>query len=178
MAAKKATKATATKATLKKATTKKKAAPKKAIKPTFETVDAYIAALDNDRREPMERLRQLALENLPEGFEERIQYGMPSWSVPHSLFPAGYHCDPSLPLPFLSIASQKSHIGLYHMGIYAMPELLAWFQEQYPKHCSTKLDMGKSCIRFKNPKRIPWALLEELLQKVTPAQWIEVYEKR
>jgi hypothetical protein len=97
--------------------------------------------------------------------------------VPHSIYPNGYHCDPKLPLPFISIASQKSHIAVYHMGVYMNPELLAWFQEEYPKHSKTKLDMGKSCIRFKNPTNITYDLLAELAKKMTVEDWIGVYEK-
>jgi hypothetical protein len=98
------------------------------------------------------------------------------YSVPHSRYPAGYHCNPEQPLPFISVASQKNFIALYHMGIYADPELLAWFTAEYPKHSKTKLDMGKSCIRFKKPEAIPFALIAELAGKMTPDQWIERYE--
>ena len=114
-------------------------------------------------------------EPLPAGFEERINYGMPSWVVPHDTYPDGYHVDPTLPLPFLSVASQKRHVAVYHMGIYVDAKLLAWFEAAYPKHCSTKLDMGKSCVRFKNPAKIPYALLGQLCQKMTPKQRITRY---
>ena len=103
---------------------------------------------------------------------------MPSWVVPHSIFPDGYHVDPQLPLPFLSIASQKRHIGFYHMGIYASPELLEWFTQEYPNHCKTKLDMGKSCIRFKNPSKIPYELIGELCSKMSVQEWISLYQKQ
>ena len=114
--------------------------------------------------------------NLPDGYEEIINYGMPSWVVPHSLYSAGYHVNPELPLPFLSLASQKRHIGLYHMGVYANPPLLAWFVEAYPKHCKTKLNMGKSCVRFKNVANIPYDLIGELCTKMSPQAWIDIYE--
>jgi hypothetical protein len=97
--------------------------------------------------------------------------------VPHSLYPAGYHCNPEQPLPFISIASQKNFIALYHMGIYADKKLLEWFTKEYPKHSQTKLDMGKSCIRFKKPEQIPFQLIGELVSKMTPKDWIATYEK-
>ena len=102
------------------------------------TVDSYLAELPEERRIAMDKLRDIFLANLPKGFEETISYGMIGYVVPHSIYPKGYHCDPKTPLPFISIASQKSHIAVYHMGIYMNPELLAWFQEAYPKHSKTK----------------------------------------
>lgn len=142
-----------------------------------ETVAEYIQALPEERRKPMKKLRATIRKHLPKGFKEVIGYGMPSWVVPHSRYPDGYHCDPKLPLPFLSIASQKNFLALYHMGIYADPKLLAWFQKQWPKHVDTKLDMGKSCIRFKKVDAIPFELIAELVAKMTPQQWIDLYEK-
>lgn len=141
------------------------------------TVDEYIAALDDERREVMTELRKVINDNLPAGYKECIGYNMPSWVVPKETYPAGYHCDPKLPLPFLSIASQKRHVGFYHMGIYANDDLLAWFQEEWPKHMKTKLDMGKSCIRLKNMKTIPYDLLGQLVAKVSVHEWVQTYEK-
>lgn len=141
------------------------------------TVQEYIAALPEDRKAAMKQLLETISGNLPDGFSEGMAYGMPGWSVPHSTYPPGYHCDPKIPLPFLSIASQKNFIALYHMGIYADKELYDWFVAEYPKHCKTKLDMGKSCIRFKKPENVPFALIAELVSKVTPQQWIATYEK-
>jgi len=143
---------------------------------TAKTADEYIASLPEDRKEAMEKLRNLFLENMPEGFSEGIGYGMLGYSVPHSLYPNGYHCDPKQPLPFLAIASQKNFIAVYHMGIYANKELFDWFTTEYPKHCKTKLDMGKSCIRFKKMDAIPYALLGELATKMTVQEWIATYE--
>jgi hypothetical protein len=140
------------------------------------TIAEYVDALNPERREPLTRLITTIRDNLPAGFEEIIGYGMPSWVVPHSLYPAGYHVDPKLPLPFLAVASQKRHIGLYHMGLYASPPLLDWFIGAYPDHCKTKLDMGKSCVRLKNPAKIPYELVGILCTKMTPSQWIECYE--
>ena len=143
----------------------------------IKTILEYFDQLPEDRVEPMEKLRETILENLPDGFQEEISYGMPGYVVPHSIFPDGYHCDPKLPLPFLSFASQKNFISLYHMGIYAHPELFDWFVKEYPKHVKTKLDMGKSCIRFKNVKTIPYKLIAELCRKMSSEEWINIYTK-
>jgi uncharacterized protein YdhG (YjbR/CyaY superfamily) len=140
------------------------------------TSDQYIAELPEDRKQAMQQLRETVKKNLPKSFEETMQYGMISYVVPHSIYPAGYHCKPADPLPFLSIASQKNHIAFYHMGIYSDPNLYKWFTEEYPKHAAGKLDMGKSCIRFKNPKNIPFDLLGELTTKITVEDWISKYE--
>lgn len=139
--------------------------------------EEYIAQLPNERQVVVSKLRQLISQNLPEGFQEQINYGMLGWVVPHKLYPDGYHCDPKLPLPFINLASQKNFIALYHSGIYAEPELHDWFVGEYPKHVKTKLDMGKSCIRFKNLKTIPYSLIGELCRKMTVQQWIARYEK-
>lgn len=140
------------------------------------TPSEYIAAIPEERREAFSRLRETIQENIPDGFHEEMSYGMVGYVVPHSLYPAGYHCDPKLPLPFVSIASQKNFIALYHMGIYAREELLNWFVAEYPKYCKTKLDMGKSCIRFKKPADIPFALIAELMQKMSVDDWVATYE--
>ena len=115
-------------------------------------------------------------ENIPKGFSEELSYGIPAWVVPHSLYPKGYHCSPELPLPFVSVASQKNFIALYHMGIYTTPELLEWFVKEYPKHSKRKLDMGKSCIRFKKMDDIPFELIGYLMKKMNPKESIEKYE--
>jgi uncharacterized protein YdhG (YjbR/CyaY superfamily) len=140
------------------------------------TVDEYIAQLPEERQVVVEKLRKLANDNLPEGFEETICYNMPAWVVPHQTYPDGYHCDPSTPLPFLNIASQKNFVAVYHTGCYADAELMEWFKNEYPKHAKTKIDMGKSCIRFKKMETIPYELLGELFSKVTVAAWIARYE--
>ena len=125
----------------------------------------------------MNQLYTVIRKNLPKGFSEGMGYGMLGWDVPHSLYPPGYHCDPSQPLPFLGIASQKNFIAVYHMGIYSDPELLKWFVDEFPKHSKRKLDMGKSCIRFKNMNDIPYDLIGELASKMTPQDWIRRYEE-
>lgn len=141
------------------------------------TADAYFDALPDDRKAAMNTLRKITKENLPEGFEETMSYGMVTYVVPHSIYPNGYHCDPKQALPFLSIASQKNFIAVYHMGMYMDKNQLDWFVAEYPKHVKTKLDMGKSCIRFKKMEAIPYDLLAELFTKMTVAEWISGYEK-
>lgn len=141
------------------------------------TVPAYLKEVPEDRVAALKKLRKTIKDNLPAGFKEEMGYGMPAYVVPHKLYPGGYHCDPKLPLPFVNFASQKNFIALYHMGIYANPKLLAWFEKAWPKHMTTKLDMGKSCIRFKNPDKIPFDLIGQLCQKMTVEDWIKLYEK-
>ena len=141
------------------------------------TPEEYIAELPEERVPAMQKLRKTIKENLPKGFMETMNYGMIGFVVPHSIYPDGYHCTPELPLPFINIASQKNFIALYHSGIYANEELLNWFVGEYPNHVKTKLDMGKSCIRFKKPDQIPYELIAELARKMTVQQWVEIYEK-
>jgi len=141
------------------------------------TVEQYLAELPADRQKAMNELRKVIKKNLPKGFKEGMGYGNMGWSVPHSLYPPGYHCTPELPLPFMGIASQKNFIAVYHMGVYADPKLYKWFVGEYAKAGVGKLDMGKSCIRFKNPEKIPYQLIGELASKITPDEWISVYEK-
>lgn len=131
-----------------------------------------------ERAEAVNSLHQTILKNLPEGFEAAMSYGMLGYVVPHRIYPAGYHCKPAEPLPFASIASQKNSINFYHMGIYSNPELLDWFVAEYPKHSKQKLDMGKSCIRFKKLEEIPYELIGELMTKMSVQQWIDLYESQ
>ena len=141
------------------------------------TVDALIDSLSIERKSAMQQLRTIIQKNLPKGFEEGINYGMISYFVPHSLYAKGYKCDPALPLPFISIASQKNFIALYHMGIYAEPLLLDWFLKRYSELALGKPDMGKSCIRFKKIDKIPYELIAELVSKMSVDEWIKCYEK-
>lgn len=141
------------------------------------TPEQYIEEMPKERQAAFKKLRSVIKKNLPKGFKEGMGYGMMGWSVPHSLYPAGYHCKPEDPLPFMGMASQKNSINIYHMGIYADPKLLKWFQAEHKKASPKKLDMGKSCIRYKKPEDIPFDLIGELATKITPQQWIETYEK-
>ncbi|NJX14479.1 DUF1801 domain-containing protein [Tamlana crocina] len=136
----------------------------------------YINQVPEERQQALKALRKVINENLPKGFEEGIQYGMIGYYVPHSVYPDGYHCNPKEPLPFMSFASQKNSVNLYHSGIYAVPEIHDWFVAEYPKHSKRKLDMGKSCIRFKKMDDIPLELIAELCQKLTVNKWINIYE--
>lgn len=136
----------------------------------------YINQVPTERQESLKKLRNTIKENLPKGFEEGIQYGMIGYFIPHTIYPDGYHCSPKEPLPFMSFASQKNSINLYHMGIYANPELYDWFVNEYPKHSKLKLDMGKSCIRFKKIEAIPFKLIAELASKMSVQEWINLYE--
>ncbi|MEL4306608.1 DUF1801 domain-containing protein [Joostella sp. CR20] len=142
----------------------------------IHTVTEYLTAVPNERREVFMSLRNVILKNLPEGFEETLNYGMIGYVVPHSLYPAGYHCNPDLPLPFINIASQKNYIALYHMGLYADEVLNNWFVSEYPKHSKLKLDMGKSCIRFKKIDTIPLDLIGGLVSKMSVENWIALYQ--
>jgi uncharacterized protein YdhG (YjbR/CyaY superfamily) len=139
--------------------------------------DEYIETAPEERREALAALRDVINDNIPDGFEETMGWGHMGWSVPHSLYPPGYHCAPEQPLPFIGLASQKNFIALYHMGLYGDPVLLAWFQDAWKQASTRKLDMGKSCIRFKKSEHIPFDLVGQLASKVTPAEWIQTYER-
>lgn len=149
---------------------------KKKMQSKATTPDAYLESLPDERRPIISAIREALLKNLPEGFKEGMGYGMLCYSVPHSMYPAGYHCDPKQPLPFISLASQKNYISLYHMGMYDEGKLYEWFRAEWPKFSSKKLDMGKCCIRFKKPEDVPLALIAELATRITPQQWIEYYD--
>jgi uncharacterized protein YdhG (YjbR/CyaY superfamily) len=140
------------------------------------TVNEYLSELPEERQKAIDKLRKVVKKNLPKGFQETMNYGMIGYVVPHKIFPAGYHCDPKQPLPFMNIASQKNFIAIYHMGLYSIPSLLKWFTDAYAKAGVGKLDMGKSCIRFKKPENIPYELIGELASKLTVAEWIEFYQ--
>lgn len=142
----------------------------------METIETYLNNIPEKQREAIKKLREVIKENLPEGFAEVIANGMINYVVPYSIYPPGYHCDPKQPLPFISLANQKNHIALYHMGIYAFKGWHDWFVTEYPKHMTTKLDMGKSCIRFKNPEKIPYQLIAELVTKISVNDWVNCYE--
>lgn len=141
-----------------------------------DSPEEYINQLPKDRQEAIKKLRKTILDNLPKGMEEQMSYGMLGYVIPHSTYPDGYHCNPKLPLPFINLASQKNFIAIYHMGMYAKKEVLNWFTTEFPKHCKYKLDMGKSCVRFKKIEDIPYNLIGELTAKMTTEEWINIYE--
>ena len=138
----------------------------------------YIAEQPAERQAALKNLQSVINKNLPKGFKEEITYGMLGWVVPHSKYPDGYHCKPEQPLPFLNVASQKNFIALYHMGLYADKATMDWFVSEYPKHVPSKLDMGKSCIRFKKIEQIPYDLIGELITRFSPDSWIQLYEQK
>lgn len=141
-----------------------------------KTPEDYIKQVPEDRQDALKKLRKTINDNLPKGFKECINYNMIGYVVPHDIYPDGYHCDTKLPLPFMSFASQKNSVNFYHSGIYAKPELHDWFVNEYPKHSKRKLDMGKSCVRFKKVDEIPYNLIAELVRKMTVDEWISIYE--
>jgi hypothetical protein len=141
-------------------------------------VQLYIEQLEGPRKPEFLQLRTVIVENLPKGFEETIGYGMIGYVVPHSIYPAGYHCTPKLALPFINIVMRKDIITLYHMGLYSDEKLLSWFKDEYSKFTSLKLDMGKSCIRFKKSGDIPFTLIGALIQKVSVEDWVHLYEEK
>jgi uncharacterized protein YdhG (YjbR/CyaY superfamily) len=143
---------------------------------TATTPQEYVDSLPPDRKEAISRIREEILNNLPEGFEETMGYGMLGYVIPHSLYPKGYHCNPKLPLPFLNVGSQKNAIALHAVCLYADQKLTDWFVGEYPKHSKSKLDMGKGCVRFKKMDDIPYQLIGELAGKMTAQQWISVCE--
>lgn len=148
------------------------------MKAIGNTINEILENIPEDRKAQFNKLHEVIVKSLPKGFEAAISYGGLGYVVPHSIYPAGYHCKPSEPLPFAGIASQKNSINFYHMGLYAKPELIEWFVKEYPKHCKQKLDMGKSCVRFKKPDDIPFQLIGDLMKKMKVKEWIEIYESK
>jgi len=139
------------------------------------TVAEYLASLPEDRRRALSAVRDVILENLDEGYEEGIQYGMISYYVPHKVFPAGYHCDPKQPLPYASLASQKSHMAVYLMCNYGEPRNEKWFREAWAK-TGKKLDMGKSCVRFKKLEDVALEVIGEAIRRSPAKEYIAHYE--
>ena len=148
------------------------------MKANGNTVEEILHQIPEERAVAFRKLHDVIIKNLPAGFEPAISYGGLGYVVPHAIYPQGYHCKTTEPLPFAGIASQKQTINFYHMGIYAVPELLEWFVSAYPKHSAQKLDMGKSCVRFKKFDQIPFSLIGELMQKMSVQEWIHIYETK
>ena len=140
-----------------------------------KSIKDYISQLPEEWQIVIEKIRKVIQNNIPDGFEETLSYNMIGYVVPHSIYPKGYHVNPKLPLPFINLASQKNFIALYHMGVYSKPEIMDWFVSEYPKYCKRKLDMGKSCIRFKKMEEIPYQLIGELVRKISVEDWIDIY---
>jgi uncharacterized protein YdhG (YjbR/CyaY superfamily) len=138
------------------------------------TVSEYLEKIEHSRKDAFVKLRDVIVQNIPEEFVECISYGMVGYVVPHSIYPNGYHCTPDLPLPFMHIACQKNYIALYSSTINMDKEVRGWFIDEYAKCMPSKIDIGKSCVRFK--KDIPYTLISELVAKVSVAEFIKVYE--
>lgn len=145
-------------------------------KPT--TIKEYMDSIPEDRIAAFTKLRKMVKKNLPKGFSEEMNYGMPGYVVPLSTYPDGYHCKKNTPLPFANLANQKNFIAVYHMGMYAQPAIKDWFEKEYAERCKYKLDMGKSCIRLKKMDDIPYDLIGELFQKMSMQEWIDLYEEK
>lgn len=147
------------------------------MKTAKTTVEEILENVPMERKAAFLKLHQTIIDHLPKGFEAGISYGGLGYIIPHSIYPAGYHGKPSEPLPFAGLASQKNTINFYHMGIYADQNLMDWFVAEFPKHCNQKLDMGKSCMRFKKWDEIPFELMGQLMQKITANEWMAMYER-
>jgi hypothetical protein len=141
-----------------------------------KTVDEYLASLPEDRRSAIGAVRNVILSNLPEGYAECIQYGMIAYVVPHSLYPAGYHCDPSKPLQYAALASQKNHMALYLMTVYGDPATEQWLRKAYAA-AGKKLDMGKSCVRFKKLENLPLEVIGQVIARVPVRAYIDRVEQ-
>jgi len=135
------------------------------------TVDQYLAELPEDRRTAIEAVRKVILKNLDKDYEEGMQYGMIGYYVPHRIYPKGYHCDPKQPLPFANLASQKNHMALYMMCVYGESELARWFRDAWAK-TGKKLDMGKSCLRFKKVENLALDVIGEAIKRMPAKKYI------
>lgn len=142
----------------------------------YKNVREYIDGLVPGRREIITKLRSVIIKSLPDGYEETVQYNMISYVVPLSLYPQGYLEDKKTPLPYICLASQKNHISLYLMNIYGNPELDGWFREVYKKS-GKKLDMGKSCLRFKRFEDLAIDVIEKAVAKTSVKKFIDSYTK-
>lgn len=140
------------------------------------TPEDYIKLQPKERQASLEKCRQVIKKNLPDGFQETIQYGMIGYVVPLSLYPKGYHVNPEEPLPFIALANQKGYIAFYHLGMYADKPLLDWFVKSYEALRIGKLDIGKSCVRLKRMEQIPFDLIGELCAKLTVEAYVNIYE--
>jgi uncharacterized protein YdhG (YjbR/CyaY superfamily) len=141
-----------------------------------KTVKQYLAELPPDRRAAISAIRDVILKNLDEGYEEGINYGAIGYSVPHRVYPPGYHCDPKLPLPFAGLGSQKNYLSMGFMPMYSDPAEMKWFVDAW-KRSGKKLDMGKVCIRFKKLEDVPLDVVGEAVRRVPAAKWIQIYEE-
>ena len=140
-----------------------------------KTVEEYLQALPGDRRAAISTVRETILANLPKGYEVRMNYGMIGYVVPHSIYPAGYHCNPAQPLTYASLGSQKNHIALYLMCVYGHAETAAWFRKAW-EATGKKLDMGKACVRFKRLEDVPLEVVGQVIARTPVKQYIATIE--
>jgi hypothetical protein len=146
------------------------------MKSSAKTVSEYLGSLPDDRREAISAVREVILANLPKGYEECMSYGMIGYVVPHSIYPAGYHCDPKLPLPYANLASQKNHMALYLMCVYGDKATEQWFRKAW-QAAGKKLDMGKSCVRFKKLEDVSLEVIGQVIARVPVEKYIARIEK-
>lgn len=140
-----------------------------------KTVKEYLSSLPADRRAALSAVRAVIRKNLDKGYKEGLQYGAIGYYVPHSVYPAGYHCDPKQPLPFVGLGSQKNHMSFGIMTLYLDPEADAWFRREWAK-TGKKLDMGKVCIRFRKLEDLPLELIGRAIARVPVADCVALYE--
>ena len=140
-----------------------------------KTVTEYLAELPEERRKALQVLRKLIKANTDSGIEERMSYGMIGYHVPLRIYPDGYHCDPTMPLPYAALASQARHLSVYMMGLYSDRDDAAWFQRAW-RAAGHRLDMGKSCVRFRSLDDVPLDVLAEAFRRMPSQRYIAVYE--
>ena len=148
------------------------------MKASGSSVKEILENIPVERKKTFSEIHKTIMDNLPLGFEAGLSYGGLGYIVPHKIYPRGYHCNPKEPLPFAGLANQKHSINFYHLGLYALPELDSWFQNEYLKCCKHKMDRGKSCIRFKHFDDIPLGLIGLLISKISVQEWIRIYEEK
>lgn len=142
-----------------------------------KSIEDYLDSLDQERKEVIVKLMKVVSDNLPQGFQVGFYWDSITYVIPFELYPPGYHVDKKHPLPFISISNWKNHISFSHWGLYIDPNLLEWFKIEYAKSAKYKLAMGKSCVNLKRMDDIPYNLIGELCQKITPQDFIKMYEK-
>ena len=146
------------------------------MKSNAKTVDEYLLALPPDRRALFSAVREVVRANLPEGYEEQLQYGMIGYVVPHKLYPPGYHCDAKQPLTYACLGSQKNYLAIYLMSVYGDPATEAWFKKAWLA-TGKKLDMGKSCVRFKKLEDVPLDVIGQVIARTPVSQYIAAVER-
>jgi hypothetical protein len=140
-----------------------------------KTPTEYLASLPPERRRELAAVRSVIKEHLPKGFVETMQYGMITYVVPLKVYPAGYLGKKDVPVPYASLAAQKGHLALYLMCVYGNPKLERWFKSAWEKS-GKKLDMGKSCVRFKSADALALEVIAEAIERTPVKDFVELYE--